>query len=93
MIDFKALKIVHSYSYMKNDFFLLERSQLDYEGLSKKAGKNNEKLMLGFWDLMLCDEAGELLKLTPKDIGDVPMNFRKYICDMMAELASGQKKN
>lgn len=93
MIDFKNIKIVKKFTYEGFDYYLLDRSELEFSEVQKKAGKDMEKLMILMWKLTVCDSDGELCNHTKDDIVNIPTSLRHDMARAIQSLLTGEKKS
>jgi len=98
MIDFKNInkipKRVTKHTVEEGDFFTVSISALEKEDLFEKNKKaSQEKLLTILLGAILCDEKGELLKLSLNDLKSLPDALFQDMINVCTNKITGEKKS
>ncbi len=94
MIDFKNVKRrIKKHTVEEGDFYLRDISSAEGKVIADKAGDDTEKAMGAFLRALMCDESGELLKLSDKNLSEIPVGLLQDIMQAVQSLMYGEKKS
>jgi hypothetical protein len=94
MIDFtKVKRRIKKHTVVEGDYYLIDISSKEGKDISKKAGKRVDQQLAAFLQALMCDEKGELLKLSEDQLADIPIGLLQDVTAAVTAIVYGEKKS